>query len=92
MSTTHSSTQERTDPRPDYIHIGIDEEGGVHCYRTRDERVFCIEDGAVVEEFDLVELNRSVNDYIEHVADRRGWADQDLYTSMAASLTDSVTN
>ncbi len=89
MSTTQSHTEERTDPRDDYIHIGIDQEGGAHCYRTRDERVFWIENGDVAQEFPLCELNRTVNDYIDHVDDRRGWASQELYKTMADSLADS---
>jgi len=88
MSTTHSQTDNSTDPRDDYIHIGVDQEGASHCYRTTDESIFAIDNGEVIHHFDLD--GRSVNTYIDHVAEARGWQSRQLYKGMASALFSSL--
>jgi len=73
-----------TDPRDAYIPIGVDTKGGHHVYRTTDETVFAIEGGRVTQRYDVSE--RSVNDWIDYVADRRGWESQELYKTAADAL------
>jgi len=73
-----------TDPRDAYIPIGVDTKGGHHVYRTTDETVFAIEGGRVTQRYDVSE--RSVNDWIDYVADRRGWESQELHKTAADAL------
>lgn len=81
-------TADGGDPRDDYIHIGIDAKGGAHCYRTTDETVFAIGGGEIAQRYDVSE--RSVNDWIAYVDDRRGWDSQNLFESMADALGGAI--
>jgi hypothetical protein len=83
MSTKANTQQESTDPRDDYIHIGIDTHDASHVYRTKDETVLVIEDGEITHKIDLIRRRKSVNDWIEHVKITRGFEEQHLFKSMA---------
>ncbi|AGB17397.1 hypothetical protein Halru_2826 [Halovivax ruber XH-70] len=93
MSVQNTSSQERaepsSDPRADYIHVGIDSEGAFHCYRTTDETVHVIEDGEVTYRYDLTS-DRSINTWLDYVAHKRGWADQRLFKNPFGSLTERI--
>jgi hypothetical protein len=84
------SARSRTDPRPDYIFVGIDTEGAHHVYRTTDETVHVIRNTDRTHRYDLEGLEQTINDWINYVAARRGFATQHLYTTLADSLTDAV--
>jgi len=88
MSTKANTQQESTDPRDDYIHIGIDTHDASHVYRTKDETVLVIEDGRIAYRHDLDE--RSVNEWLDYVTERRGWESRQLYKGMASALFSSV--
>lgn len=76
-----------SDPRDDYILIGVDVEGADHLYRTKDEHVLVVEDGAVAQNYDLEALDKTVNDWIDYVKDRRGgFETQHLYKTAADAL------
>lgn len=71
-TTTQSSKKARTDPRPRYIDLGADSQGGIHVYRTVDETVFALApDGDLEYRFDVEGI--PVGDYVAHVTDTRGW-------------------
>lgn len=85
--STYNPTRENatgsTDPRPNYIEIGEDNEGAHHCYATRDETIHVIQDG---ERTHVEVLNgRPVDDWIQYVKARRGWRTQRLYASPQAA-------
>jgi len=76
--------------RPDYIVIGRDGKGYEHVYRTYDETVLVIFDGAVVWRQD-VGGRKDVNDWIAHIRTCRGWGRQHLYDDLAYALDDAIT-
>lgn len=84
------SARSRSDPRPNYILIGIDAESAHHVYRTIDETVHVIHNTERTYRYDLEALEQTINDWIDYVATRRGFATQHLYTTLADSLTDAV--
>lgn len=67
-------TTGRTDPRPNYILLGTDTEGANHCYDTTTETVHIVHaDGSRARKI-LYDTSKTVDDYVEVVADARGWA------------------
>lgn len=86
MSTYVRSSENdtgRTDPRPHYIPVGTDGEGAHHCYNTRREEIVVVRDGR--REHAQALDGRPVEDWIEYVADRRGWETQYLFQSAGAA-------
>ena len=73
-ATTHAD--EKASPvRPKYIWLGTDVEGGTHLYRTTDETIFAFDStGRVEHRFELDDA-RTVEHYVAHVIDARGWLD-----------------
>lgn len=51
--TTENSSATDSGPLYGYIHLGFDELGNEHVYRTKDETVFVFKDGAPVDRIDL---------------------------------------
>lgn len=73
-STQHHTKNPRPNVRPSYIFLGTDVEGWTHVYRTIDETIFALDaNGRIEYHFDLGA--RTVDDYVEHVADTRAWLD-----------------
>ncbi|WP_436347057.1 hypothetical protein [Natronorubrum sp. FCH18a] len=86
------SHRSRTDPRLDYIEIGVDADvGASHVYRTVDETVLVIEGGEIAYRYDLEELGKSVNNWIDYVEARRGgFARQHLYKDLEGAIGGTV--
>jgi hypothetical protein len=89
-TTETVSARSRTDPRPDYILVGVDTDDAHHVYRTSDESVHVIHSTGRTYRYNLEALDQTINDWIDYVATRRGFTTQHLYTSLADSLTDAV--
>jgi hypothetical protein len=63
-------------PRPRYIALGEDVEGGTHLYRTADETIFAFDAAGRREyRFDIDGRPETVEDYVAHVTAERGWYD-----------------
>jgi len=63
-------------PRPRYVYIGEDADGGTHVYRTADETIFALTAAGRIEyRFDIAARPESVDDYVSHVTAERGWYD-----------------
>ena len=90
MSTKHSPSQKRTDPRDAYIQIGVDNENCHHLYRTKDETVLVVRDGKLTYRYDLLEKGKTVNDWIRYVRQKRGWKFRDLHIDMADFAADRI--
>jgi hypothetical protein len=75
--TTPTDKNDSHSIRDDYIHLGVDQSGASHVYRTSDETIFAIEaDGTRSYRFDVSEMShRAADDYVAHVGDARGWED-----------------
>jgi len=68
----HDTDATRTDPRPDYIPLGVDADGAHHVWdRTTDTIHIVHDDGSRGRR--LLGGN-SVDDWMDAVADARGWA------------------
>ena len=68
-----ADTTGRTDPRPTYIPLGVDERDASHVYDTRTETVHIIHpDGA--RERRVIGAGQSVDDWMDAVDDGWGWA------------------
>lgn len=77
MTTTQPTTEKASahNPRPRYIFLGTDADGGTHVYRTIDETIFAFDsEGRRLYRFDIDD-QRTVDDYVAHVRDARGWYD-----------------
>ncbi|WP_255170060.1 hypothetical protein [Natrononativus amylolyticus] len=88
MTRYDSGDEKRTDPRPVYILLGVDTEGGSHVYHTRSETVYTIEGTEVAYREDLED--RSINLFMDYVADRRGWQVRYLFRTAGDAITYSV--
>ncbi|MFC6765901.1 hypothetical protein [Natrinema soli] len=88
-TTETVSARSRTDPRPDYILVGIDTEGAHHVYRTTDETVHVIHNTKRTYCYDLEAVNQDINDWIEYVKAERGFTTQHLYSSLTNSFLDA---
>jgi hypothetical protein len=97
MSTKHAGNQKGSSDthriRDNYIHLGVDQSGASHVYRTSDETIFAIEaDGTRSYRFDVSDMShRAADDYVAHVGDARGWADcQFGFSAFLDRLTGAV--
>ncbi|QFU84298.1 hypothetical protein [Natronorubrum aibiense] len=93
QSRTHETVSEvqTTDPRADYIPIGIDNEGAHHVYRTTDESVHVIENGERAFRYDLEDVEKTIDDWIDYITDRRGGFEvQYLFKTMADAIVGAV--
>jgi hypothetical protein len=80
-----------TDPRPNYIHTGTDEDGADHIYCTIDERVIVVD--AQGDREHVEHLNgRSIHEWMTFVATKRGWSSQYLVESFGDFLENTVDN
>lgn len=78
--------KKRTDPRPDYIHLGVDSEGTSHCYRTTDETVHVVNaDGDREYRYDLD--GRSINHWMDYVEQKRGWATRHMWADLGEAVS-----
>src|SRR6056297_1702624 len=85
------SEAQTTDPRADYISVGIDNEGAHHVYRTSDESVHVIENGERTVRYDLEDIEKTIDDWIDYIADRRGGFEvQYLFKTMADAIVGAV--
>jgi len=90
---THETVSEAqtTDPRADYISVGIDNEGAHHVYRTTDESVHVIENGERTVRYDLEDVEKTIDDWIDYIIDRRGGFEvQYLFKTMADAIVGAV--
>ena len=90
---THETVSEAqtTDPRANYISVGIDNEGAHHVYRTTDESVHVIENGERTFRYDLKDVEKTIDDWIDYIADRRGGFEvQYLFKTMADAIVGAV--
>ncbi|WP_114576288.1 hypothetical protein [Saliphagus sp. LR7] len=83
--TRYTRTKEkRTDPRPAYIHLGVDIEGGSHVHHVFSESVYTIE-GTAVAYHECLD-GHPISTYLKYVADRRGWLLRSLDRRAADAL------
>jgi len=78
MPTTQATDESVSahNPRPRYIYLGEDADGGTHVYRTPDETIFALTTAGRIEyRFDIAARPESVDDYVSHVTAERGWYD-----------------
>jgi len=78
MNATPSTNESVSthNPRPRYIPLGEDAEGGTHLYRTADETIFAFDAAGRREyRFDIGGDDRTVDHYVAHVQVKRGWYD-----------------
>lgn len=93
--TTADIANERTDPRPDYIVLGTEAKTGAqHLYDTTTETVHIIHpDGSRERKQLLCGPATTVDDYVEAVADSRGWDDRrygrDLFAEFLAPYAEA---
>ncbi|OAQ51485.1 hypothetical protein HTG_18945 [Natrinema mahii] len=90
---THETVSEAqtTDPRDDYIPVGVDNEGAHHVYRTIDESVHVVENGERTVRYDLEDVEKTIDDWIDYIADRRGGFEvQYLFKTMADAIVGAV--
>jgi hypothetical protein len=70
-----TSGTNRNGVRPKYIPLGTDADGATHTYRTTDRAVIAVADGAR-EHVESLPSSASLDDWMDFVADKRGWADR----------------
>lgn len=77
-------TTNRTDPRPNYIRLGVDTDSASHVYRTTDETIHVVRDAARerVQNLD----GRSVHEWMDYVATERGWTTQYMFDSPSGAI------
>lgn len=76
QSRVEESTGDRTRVRPHTIVLGIDAEGARHIYRTHRETIHVVRVNGH-RECRVDVSDRHVDDWMEHVAEVRGWARRD---------------
>lgn len=89
MSTKHPTQRKRSDPRPNYSLLGIDEEGAHHIHDTRTNAVHVItQDGdrELVQDLD----GHRVSEWMTYVAGRRGWSTRYLFDSAGDAFADAL--
>ncbi|MFC6768616.1 hypothetical protein [Natrinema soli] len=84
------SARSRTDPRPNYILVGIDTEDAHHIYRTTDETVHVVHTTERTYRYNLNTCSQCINDWIEYVNAERGFTTQHLYSSLTNSFLDAL--
>ncbi|WP_339105943.1 hypothetical protein [Haloterrigena salinisoli] len=89
-TTETVSAHSRTDPRPDYILVGIDTEGAHHVYRTTDETIHVIHTTERTYRYDLTTCDQDIDDWIKYVQAERGFTTQHLYSSLTNSFVDAL--
>lgn len=82
-------TTDRTDPRPNYIHLGVDTDHSSHVYRTTDETVHVVDAHGAREHRESLG-SRSVHDWMDYVATKRGWTTQYMVDSFGDFLAASL--
>ncbi|MFA9427052.1 hypothetical protein [Natronorubrum sp. A-ect3] len=90
---THETVSDESnyDSRADYIFVGVDNEGAHHVYRTTDESVHVIENGERTFRYDLEDVEKTIDDWIDYIYDRRGGFEaQYLFKTMADAIVSAV--
>lgn len=88
MSTNASDSQKRTAVRPTYFALGIDAEGALHVFCTKDRTVHVLNDG---ERENTRWLDRRpIGDWMGFVAERRGWVERNYYGGRRNWLLDNL--
>lgn len=77
---TSQPTDEKPSPhsnRPDYIHIGIDSTGAIHCWHASTNTVHVIYNGRRRQRIriDAVRDFFDIDHYVTVIGDRRDWQD-----------------
>jgi len=88
MTPTTPSAEKASPIRRNYVPLGTDQHGASHVYRTVDETIFVIHDARVTHRIDVD--GRLVDDYMDHVKETRGWADQRYGFDLADQLAEVV--
>ena len=93
MATTQRNgktvTENRSDPRADYIPLGRDGQGAYHVFRTIDETVHVVND---VEREHVEQLARGskIDVWMEFVATRRGWDDRRYWPTLGEAFDAAI--
>jgi len=91
--TTANQATGRTDPRPDFIRLGRDTTGADHVYDTQTETVHIVHSDGSRGRKILWDTDKTVDDYVETVADARGWDDRrygrDLFAEFLAPYAEA---
>jgi hypothetical protein len=75
MNPINQTTEKASPIRPKYIHLGTDQEGAHHVYRSVDESIFEIRDGEIENRYSI-DGRSVVDDYVGWVQGTRGWDDR----------------
>jgi hypothetical protein len=86
MTPTTPTTEKASPIRRRYVPLGTDQIGASHVYRTVDETIFVIQDRRITHRIDVD--GRLVDDYMDHVAATRGWADKRYGFDLVEELAD----
>ena len=94
MSKSESNTQNgiatnRNGPRPKYVLLGTDGTGASHVYRTTDDAILVVADGALTLN-ERLDSRHDVDDWVAHVETARGWADRQYGVSLVDALAASL--
>jgi hypothetical protein len=94
MSTNTSTGQKtsgtnRNGVRPKYIALGTDADGATHTYRTTDRAVIAVADGTR-ELVETLAPGTDLDDWMDFVADQRGWADRQYGIGLVEYLADQL--
>lgn len=91
MSTYDTTANQGNDGvRPDYIILGTDTTGAQHVYDTTTETVHIVHpDGSRGRKI-LWDTSKTVDDYVEAVADGRGWDTRRYGRSLIKAVTEPL--
>jgi len=90
MQTNDHRSDKRTGPRPPYILLGTDANGGDHLLGTADDTVVVVDRKQRTIGHRERLRGRSVDEWIAYVATARGWADRRYGLSIAEALEGAV--
>jgi hypothetical protein len=86
MTPTTPSAEKASPIRRRYAALGTDQEDASHVYRTVDETIFVVQGRRITHRIDVD--GRLVDDYMDHVAATRGWADKRYGFDLVDQLAD----
>ena len=89
MSTKHPTQRKRSDPRPNYSLLGIDNEGAHHIHDTKTQAIHVITpegDRELVQDLD----GHLVSDWMHFVEGKRGWSTRYLFDSAGDAFADAL--
>lgn len=88
MSVKTPAADERTDPRPTYFALGVDETGAHHTYCTRTDTVHVVDGGDRTHAQPLGE--KTIGEWMGFVDGKRGWGSRRYGRSLAELITDGL--